>query len=91
MTELQKESVEIAKDLSQLETNQNWASGELSKLKGELAALEARNIPKELPVGGEVYVALLMLDVKGTWIDPFVSQNPTPAIQTSRFPIYPER
>lgn len=54
MTELQKESVEIAKELSELETNANWASGELSKLRGELSTLEARSIPQELPVGGEV-------------------------------------
>lgn len=46
--------MEIAKELSELETNANWASGELSNLRNELSALEARSIADELPVGGEV-------------------------------------
>jgi hypothetical protein len=54
MAELQKESVELAKELSELETNANWASGELGKLRGELAALETRDVAQELPVGAEV-------------------------------------
>lgn len=62
-TELQKESVELAKELSEFETNHNWASGELSKLKGELAALEARSIPREMTVTEDVYVLFLLDDL----------------------------
>lgn len=55
MAELQKESVELAKELSELETNANWASGELGKLRSELATLEARDVAQEFPVGAEMY------------------------------------
>lgn len=51
--------MELAKEMSELETNSNWASGELSKLRKQLADLEARNVAKELPVGPDVYVYLV--------------------------------
>lgn len=51
---LQGESVRLAKELSELETNSSWASGELSKLKAEVAELEAKDVAAEFQVTEEM-------------------------------------
>ena len=93
MAELQKESVELAKELSELETNANWASGELGKLRGELAALEARDVAEELPVGAEVYALSHSTHNITRILSLYASalQNSGPTIQAGRIPIHVRR
>jgi predicted nuclease with TOPRIM domain len=60
MAELQKEKIELAKEISELEMNTNWASGGLSKLRAELATLEARNVAQEVNLTPEMFVSPLL-------------------------------
>jgi predicted RNase H-like nuclease (RuvC/YqgF family) len=93
MAELQKESVELAKELSELETSANWASGELGKLRGELAALEARDVAQELPVGAEVYARSHSINNITRYLSLYASplQDSGPTVQTGRIPIHVQR
>jgi hypothetical protein len=90
MAELQKESVELAKGLSELETDANWASGELGKLRGELAGLEARDVAQELPVGPEVYAHSHSTHnlTRRLFLYVFALQNSGPTLQTGWIPVH---